>query len=146
MSALDKLNLVADTKQRHLPMIQVKRNKLSSRLWEQLMLAKGQVDGKPFVVTKFRSFTDRETGLRKQMEVPKRLKPWWFVSADGKVCFSVKYGSHVLELVKGKMSVQVDSAADLVKAIEQLKQAVEEGALDLQIERASKDLSKGFKS
>jgi anti-sigma28 factor (negative regulator of flagellin synthesis) len=44
------------------------------------------------------------------------------------------------------MSVQVDSAADLVKAIEQLKQAVEEGELDLQIERASKDLSKGFKS
>ena len=146
MSALDKLNLVADTKQRHLPMIQVKRNKLASRLWEQLMLAKGQVDGKPFVVTKFRSFTDRETGLRKQMEVPKRLKPWWFVNADGKVCFSVRYGSHVLELAKGKMSVQVDSAADLVKAIEQLKQAVEEGELDLQIERASKDLSKGFKS
>ena len=146
MSALDKLNLVADTKQRHLPMIQVKRNKLSSRLWEQLMLAKGQVDGKPFVVTKFRSFTDRETGIRKQMEVPKRLKPWWFVNADGKVCFSVRYGSHVLELAKGKMSVQVDSAADLVKAIEQLKQAAEEGELDLQIERASKDLSKGFKS
>ena len=146
MSALDKLNLVADTKQRHLPMIQVKRNKLASKLWEQLMLAKGQIDGTPFVVTKFRSFTDRETGIRKQMEVPKRLKPWWFVNTDGKVCFSVKYGSHVLELTKGKMSVQVDSAADLVKAIEQLKQAVEEGELDLQIERASKDLSKGFKS
>lgn len=146
MSALDKLNLVADTKQRHLPMIQVKRNKLANRLWEQLMLAKGQIDGKPFVVTKFRSFTDRETGLRKQMEVPKRLKPWWFVSADGKVCFSVRYGSHTLELAKGKMSVQVDSATDLVKAIEQLKTAVEEGALDVQIERASKHLSSGFKS
>ena len=146
MSALDKLNLVADTKQRHLPMIQVKRNKLSSRLWEQLMLAKGQVDGKPFVVTKFRSFTDRETGLRKQMGVPKRLKPWWFVNTDGKVCFSVRYGSHVLELAKGKMSVQVDSAADLVKAIEQLKQAVEEGELDMQIQHASKHLGSGFKS
>ena len=146
MSALDKLNLVADTKQRHLPMIQVKRNKLANRLWEQLMLAKGQMDGKPFVVTKFRSFTDRETGLRKQMEVPKRLKPWWFVSVDGKVCFSVKYGSQTLELVKGKMSVQVDSAADLVKAIEQLKLAVEAGELDGQIELAGKHLSSGFKS
>ncbi len=146
MSALDNLNLVADTKQRHLPMIQVKRNKLSSRLWEQLMLAKGQIDGKPFVVTKFRSFTDRETGLRKQMEVSKRLKPWWFVNADGKVCFSVKYGSHTLELAKGKMSVQVDSAADLVKAIEQIKKVVEEGGLDMQIQHASKHLGNGFKS
>lgn len=145
MSALDKLNLVADTKQRHLPMIQVKRNKLANRLWEQLMLAKGQMDGKPFVVTKFRSFTDRETGLRKQMEVPKRLKPWWFVSVDGKVCFSVKYGSQTLELAKGKMSVQVDSAADLVKAIEQIKLAVEAGELDGQIEHASVSLKGGFK-
>ncbi len=110
------------------------------------MLAKSQIDGAPFVVTKFRSFTDRETGIRKQMEVPKRLKPWWFVSGDGKVCFSVKYGSQILELAKGKMSVQVDSAADLVKAIEQLKKAVEEGALDSQIQQASKYLSSAFKS
>ena len=146
MSSLANLNLVADIKQRHMAVIQVRRNKLSSRLWEQLMLAKSQIDGTPFVVTKFRSFTDRETGLRKQMEVPKRLKPWWFVSSEGKVCFSVRYGSHILELAQGKMSVQVDSATDLVKAIEQLKQAVEEGALDLQIEQASKHLSSAFKS
>ncbi len=146
MSALANLNLVTDTKQRHMAVVQVRRNKLSSRLWEQLMLAKSQIDGAPFVVTRFRSFTDRETGLRKQMEVPKRLKPWWFVSEEGKVCFSVRYGSHILELAKGKMSVQVDSATDLVKAIEQLKQAVEEGALDPQIEQASKNLSGKFKS
>ena len=146
MNALENLNLVADIKQRHMAVIQVRRNKLSSRLWEQLMLAKSQIDGTPFVVTKFRSFTDRETGLRKQMEVPKRLKPWWFVSSDGKVCFSVRYGSHILELAQGKMSVQVDSATDLVKAIEQLKKAVEEGVLDVQIEKASKHLSSAFKS
>ena len=146
MSALANLNLVADIKQRHMAGIQVKRNKLSSRLWEQMMLAKSQIDGTPFVVTRFHSFTDRETGQRKQMEMPKRLKPWWFVSEEGKVCFSVRYGSHILELAKGKMSVQVDSAADLVKAIEQLKQAVEEGALDLQIQQASKNLSGKFKS
>ncbi len=146
MSALENLNLVADIKQRHMAVVQVRRNKLANRLWEQLMLAKSQIDGAPFVVTKFRSFTDRETGIRKQMEVPKRLKPWWFVSEEGKVCFSVRYGSHILELAKGKMSVQVDSAADLVKAIEQLKQAVEEGVLDAQIQQASKHLSSAFKS
>ncbi len=146
MSALANLNLVADIKQRHMAVIQVRRNKLSSRLWEQLMLAKSQIDGTPFVVTRFRSYTDRETGQRKQIEIPKRLKPWWFVSEEGKVCFSVKYGSQILELAKGKMSVQVDSAADLVKAIEQLKKAVEEGALDSQIQQASKHLSSAFKS
>ena len=40
----------------------------------------------------------------------------------------------------------MDSAADLVKTIEQLKKAVEEGVLDAQIEQASKHLSSTFKS
>lgn len=145
MSALDSLKLVADTKQRHLPAIQVKRNKLSAKLWEQMRLAQSQIDGSTFVVTKFRSFTDKETGLRKQKEVPKRIKPWWFVNNAGKVCFSVRYGSQVLELAEGKMSVQVDSGAELVKAFELLKKAVEEGELDVQLEKASKNLSNSFK-
>jgi len=145
MSTLDSLKLVADTRQRHLPAIQIKRNKLSAKLWEQMRLAQSQIDGHPFVVTKFRSFTDKETGLRKQKEVPKRLKPWWFVNNEGKVCFSVRYGSYTLELAEGKRSVQVDSGAELVKAFELLKKAVEAGELDDQIERASKSLSSSFK-
>ncbi len=146
MSTLDSLKLVADTKQRHLPAIQIKRNKLAAKLWEQMRLAQSQIDGIPFVVTKFRSFTDKETGLRKQKEVSKRLKPWWFVNDSGKVCFSVRYGSQTLELAKGKMSVQVDSGAELVKAFGLLKQAVEEGELDEQLDKASKSLSTGFKN
>ena len=145
MSTLDSLKLVADTKQRHLPAIQIKRHKLAAKLWEQMRLAQSQIDGIPFVVTKFRSFTDKETGLRKQKEVSKRLKPWWFVNDSGKVCFSVRYGSQTLELAKGKMSVQVDSGAELVKAFGLLKQAVEEGELDQQLEKASKSLSGSFK-
>lgn len=146
MSTLDSLKLVADIRQRHLPAIQIKRNKLSAKLWEQMRLAQSQIDGHPFVVTKFRSFTDKETGLRKQKEVPKRLKPWWFVNNEGKVCFSVRYGSYTLELAEGKRSVQVDSGAELVKAFELLKKAVEAGELDEQIEKASKSLSNSFKS
>jgi hypothetical protein len=145
MSTLDSLKLVADTRQRHLPAIQIKRNKLSAKLWEQMRLAQSQIDGHPFVVTKFRSFTDKETGLRKQKEVPKRLKPWWFVNNEGKVCFSVRYGSYTLELAEGKRSVQVNSGAELVKAFELLKKAVEAGELDEQIEKASKTLSSSFK-
>lgn len=145
MSQLDNLKLVAVSKPRHIPAVQMRRNKLSSKLWEQIELAKSQIDGTEFKVMKNRTFTDRESGLKKQLSVPKRLKPWWFVSEDGKVCVSIRYGSRTIELAKGKPSVEVGSAEDLVKALESIKAAVEAGELDAQIAKASTSLRSGFK-
>jgi hypothetical protein len=145
MSALGTLKLVAAKKPQHLPAIQLRRNKLSNKLWEQIQLAKSQITGQPFVVTRFRSVKDPESGLRKQIEMPKRIRPWWFVTESGKVCVSIRYGSWTLELAKGKPSVEVASASDLVIALETIKQAVEAGELDAQIETASAGLKSGFK-
>ncbi len=144
MSTLNNLKLTAEKKPQHIAPVQQRRNKLSHRLWEQIQLAKSQVDGTEFVVKKYRSFKDQETGLRKQIEVPKRIRPWWFVSANGKVCISIKYGTSVLELAKGKPSIEVDSPQDLIKALEAIKGAVEAGELDGQIEIASTNLRAGF--
>ncbi|MEI6470787.1 MAG: DUF6641 family protein [Betaproteobacteria bacterium] len=96
-------------------------------------------------MTKYKSIVDKETGLRKQVEMPKRIKPWWFQSEQGKVCVSVKYGSWTIELAKGKPSVEVGSAQDLIKTLETIKTAVEAGELDTQIETASASLRSGFK-
>ena len=145
MSALTALKLVALKKPVHQPAIVLRRNKLSSRLWEQIQLAKGQMSGTPFVLMKFRSIKDKETGIRKHVEVPKRIKPWWFQTEEGKVCVSIRYGSWIIELAKGKPSIQVDSGDDLVKALETVKIAVEAGDLDSQIELASSSLGSGFK-
>ena len=145
MSALGTLKLVAAKKPQHLPAIQLRRNKLSNKLWEQIQLAKSQITGQPFVVTRFRSVKDPESGLRKQIEMPKRIRPWWFVTESGKVCVSIRYGSWTLELAKGKPSVELASANDLVIALETIKQAVEAGELDAQIETASAGLKSGFK-
>lgn len=145
MSTLSTLKLVAVKKPSHMPAIVIRRNKLSSKLWEQIQLAKSQLDGTPFVVMKYRSMVDRETGLRKQVELPKRIKPWWFQSEQGKVCVSVRYGSWTIELAKGKPSVEVASAQDLIKTLETIKSAVEAGELDAQIETASASLRSGFK-
>jgi hypothetical protein len=144
MSVLSNLKLVDVKKPRNMPAIVVRRNKLSSKLWEQIQLAKSQLEGTPFVVTKFRSVKDRETGLVKQVEVPKRIKPWWFQSDEGKVCFSVRYGSWTIDLAKGKPSVEVESGEELVKALTTIKIAVEAGELDSQIEIASAKLRSGF--
>ena len=145
MSVLTALKLVALKKPVHQPAIVIRRNKLSSRLWEQIQLAKGQMSGTPFVLMKFRSIKDKETGVRKHVEVPKRIKPWWFQTEEGKVCVSIRYGSWIIELAKGKPSIQVDSGDDLVKALETVKIAVEAGDLDSQIELASSSLGSGFK-
>jgi len=144
MSQLSNLKLVAVKKPRNMPAIVIRRNKLSSKLWEQIQLAKSQLEGTQFVVTKFRSVKDRETGLIKQVEVPKRIKPWWFQSDEGKVCFSVRYGSWTIDIAKGKPSVEVESGEELVKALTTIKIAVEAGELDTQIEIASAKLRSGF--
>ncbi len=145
MSALETLKLTTAKKPTHIPAIVFRRNKLSRKLWEQIQLAKSQIDGTPFVVTKFKSIKDRETGLRRQVEVPKRIREWWFKNEQGKVCVSVKYGTKVIELAKGKHSVEVENAQSLVKALETIKSAVETGELDAQIELASGALKLGFK-
>ena len=145
MSTLSTLKLVATKKPQQMPSIQLHRNKLSSKLWEQIQLARSQINGQPFVVTRFRSVKDRDTGLRKQVEMPKRIRPWWFVTENGKVCVSIRYGSWTLELAKGKPSVEVASADELVVALETIKRAVEAGELDTQIETASAGLKSGFK-
>jgi hypothetical protein len=145
MSTLDGLKLSTAKKPAHISQVVFRRNKLSNKLWEQIQLAKSQMDGKPFVVLKHKSYKDAETGLKKQMEVPKRIKPWWFVADNGKVCFSVRYGSWTLELAKGKPSIEVADAGELIKALETVKLAVETGELDAQIETASASLRSGFK-
>ncbi|MCX7253682.1 MAG: hypothetical protein NTX83_05015 [Burkholderiales bacterium] len=127
MSTLDSLKLTTAKKPTHIPAIVFRRNKLSSRLWEQIQLAKSQIEGTTFVVKKFRSIKDRETGLRRQVEIPKRIREWWFRNDAGKVCVSVRYGTKVIELAKGKHSVEVENALALVKALETIKSAVEQG-------------------
>ena len=145
MTVISELKLVADKKHRQMPVIVVRRHKLAAKLWEQIQLAKSQINGTPFVIHKFRSVRDPESGVKKQVEVPKRIKPWWFQSEAGKVCIAIRYGSFTLELAKGMSSIEVASAADLIKTLEVIKTAVEAGELDFQIELASKHLRQNFK-
>jgi hypothetical protein len=145
MSTLDTLKLVAVKKPTHTPTVVIRRNKLASKVWEQLQLAKSQIEGTKFEVKKYRSYTDKESGLRKQVEVSKRIREWWFRNEQGKVCVAIKYGTRVLELAKGRHSIEVANSNDLIKALELVKQAVELGELDTQLEQASGSVRKGFR-
>jgi len=144
MSTLDTLKLVAVKKPTHTPTVVIRRQKLASKVWEQLQLAKSQIEGTKFEVKKYRSYTDKESGLRKQVEVSKRIREWWFRNEQGKVCVAIKYGTRVLELAKGKHSIEVNSADELIKVLELVKQAVELGELDQQLEQASGSVRMSF--
>lgn len=129
-----------------MPVIQVRRNKLVKRLWEQMKVAQAQAAGIQFVPIKFRTTADPDTGMRKQVEVTKRVKQWWFVAESGKLVLNIRYGVRVFDLVKGKSAIEMVTAADLVPTLELIKLAAKPGELDAQIEAAAVKLSDVFAS
>ncbi len=144
MATLASLKLSGAVKPTHVPAVQLRRNKLAKRLWEQIELARAQQAGTTFAPTRLRSVRDTETGIRRQVETNKRVKPWWFTADNGKLAVSVRYGTKLLELAKGKWAVEVGAEKELVPVLEVLKTAVLDGELDAAIETASNKLRCAF--
>ena len=109
-----------------------------------LELAKAEQSGTTFAPVKLRSYTDKDTGVRKQVETNKRVKPWWFTADNGKLALSVRFGPKVLELAKGKYAVEVADKSEIVNVLEVVRTAVENGELDAAIDNAAKKLRDGF--
>ena len=137
MSALNTLKLVSAKRPQTAAPIVLRRNKLSNQLHEQIELARCQADGKTYAPTRVRSIKDKLTGERKLVEAVKRVKQWWFVADTGRVCLQVRYGTRMLELAKGKNSIEVGTVADLLSVLATVKKCVEAGELDAQIDSAS---------
>jgi len=144
VSALTALKLTAAKKPSQLAPIVQQRNKLAKRIWEQIELAKAQASGSTFTSKRLRSVRDID-GVRKTIEVAKRVKQWWFVADNGKLCLSIRYGSKLLELSKGKSAVELANGDELIRTLEIIQSAVMSGELDAQIESASGSLRAGFK-
>jgi hypothetical protein len=143
MATLASLKLVAAKKPSNLPPVVHRRNKLSAKVVEQILLARAQNEGTVFAPTRTKTVTNAE-GQRVQLTQPKRVKPWWFVAESGKCCIAIRYGSKVLELAKGKTAIEVASASALIDALEAVNAAVIAGELDGQIEAASGQLRSAF--
>jgi capsid portal protein len=144
MTTFSALKLTATKKPTQVPQVLQRRNKLAKRLWEQIELAKAEQSGTSFLVSKYRSYTDKESGLRKQIETNKRLKSWVFVGDNDKLAIAVRYGAKVLELAKGKYAVEISNKEDIVPTLQIIKTAVESGELDNAIDYAANKLRSGF--
>ena len=137
MSAFSGLKLVAAKRPQTAAPAVVRRAKLAGQITEQMELARASAAGTTYAPMRVRSVLDKATGLRSSVEHAKRVKQWWFTADTGRVCLQVRYGTRVLELAKGKNSIDVGSTAELLSALEVVKRAVEAGELDTHIEAAS---------
>ena len=143
MSALATLKLsTAKKSQAMTPAVQ-RRSKLSKKLWEQIELAKATSAGGTFVLRRFKNVRDAD-GTSRSVELPKKVRQWWWTADNGKLALNVRYGSRLIELSKGKSTVEIASPEDLVPTLELIKRAVEAGELDAQIEAAGIKLREGF--
>jgi len=144
MSTFSTLKLTAAQKPTQIAPVVLRRNKLAKRIWEQQELLKAQQAGAHFAPVKFRTVKDTETGVRKQVETTKRVKAWWFTADNGKLAVSLRYGTRVLELAKGKYAIEVASERELGNVLELARTAVLNGELDTAIDNAANKLRDGF--
>lgn len=143
MSVLAGLKLVAAKPQSVIDPIQLRRNKLVTKLEEQIALAQAQAEGQSYVPMRSKRIKDGD-GNVSVVQVPKRVKAWYWAADGGKVCVAVRYGNKLLELGKGKTAVETQPE-QLVNTLGKLRDAAAAGELDAQVEAASAGVRRGFK-
>jgi hypothetical protein len=144
MSTLSNLKLISSQRKKAGTPTEARRKKLTSKLYEQIQLAKALRDGGQYAPLKMRTIRDKETGAKQRVEVAKIIKPWWW-DENGKICVMIHYGAKVLELENGLNAVEVDDLSALVATLELIKSAADKGELDEQIDSVSQMVRAGFK-
>ena len=117
--------------------VTLKRSKFISRVSEQLEIANHLMKGEQIPFTNFHD----PVSLKK----PRKASPWWWTDKDGKYLMTLKYGSKVIELAKGKPAVQAETLDQIIEVLKSLKLATSNGELDLQLTQASELIRKKFK-
>ena len=143
MTFIAKFKLVASKRERNLSPIVVRRNKLASKIEEQLQLATAQKEGRLYAPKRIKNVTN-DAGERVAIETTKRVKEWFWTTPANKINLSVRYGSKTLELAKGKNAIELSAGEELLSTLSMLKDAVIAGELDDAITNASDNLRAGF--
>jgi hypothetical protein len=144
MSFIAKLKLVSSKRERNLSPIILRRQKLATKIEEQLMYATAQKEGRLYAPTRIKNVTN-EAGERVAVESAKRIKEWFWTTPSNKINLSVRYGSKTLVLNgKGANAIELATQDELIETLAVLQQAVISGELDEAINNASDKLRAGF--
>ena len=144
MTTLNGLKLTAAQKPTQMTSVEQRRNKLAKRLWEQIELAKAVAAGGQYSKRRFKTFKGAD-GSRASVEVETVVRQWWWAQANGRLALSVRYGTRVIALTPKSNAVECADLTELTAALTTIRQAVDAGELDSQIEVASATLRDGFK-
>lgn len=143
MSFIAKLKLVSSKRELNLSPILMRRQKLASKIEEQIELARCQKNGTLYAPKRLKSVKN-EAGERVVVETTKRVKEWFWTTPNNKINLSIRYGSKTLELAKGKNAIEINSQDELIETLALLQQVVIGGELDEAITNASEKLKAGF--
>ena len=140
---LSSLKITNVTRQIKTDTVEFRRTKLIKKIEEQISLATAQKNGELFTVKRLKNVKDEASGTTSQIEVSKRINAWFWTD-NNKTFVQIKYGTRVLELQKGKNTIETASADDLLKTLGIVKTAVASGELDSVIEAASVKVRERF--
>lgn len=131
MTALTSLKLVTSKKHQTVSPIVHRRNKLISKVHQQLELCEAQQAGNIYAPKRLKTFVNKQTGERMTTEVVKRVKEWFWIGDNGKINLAVKYGAKTLPLnKKGANAIELASGDELIATLKTLKQVIANGELD----------------
>lgn len=118
-----------------------KREKLITKLNQQLAMAQSHVAGETYTVYKEKWQKNAETGQQEKIQIPKKVSPWYYLR-NNQYFFEVRYGNKPLELSKGNHAIEVGEQENLVPTIETVIEAVVAGELDPLLDKVTSHLSK----
>ena len=140
---LSSLKITNVTRQIKTDTVEFRRTKLIKKIEEQISLATAQKNGELFTVKRLKNVKDEASGTTSQIEVSKRINAWFWTD-NNKTYLQIKYGTKVLELQKGKNTIETASHDDLVKTLFLVRTIVTSGELDAVIEDASVKVRERF--
>ena len=145
MSTLNTLKLVASKKHATVSPIVHRRNKLVSKLHEQIEMCEAKKAGQNYAPKKLKTFTNKQTGERMTAEVTKRVKEWFWINDAGKINLAIKYGAKTLSLnKKGANAIELATGEELINTLKSIKVAVLNGELDDAITEVSNATKAAF--
>jgi hypothetical protein len=134
---LSTLKLVSATRATHISPVMQRRQKLIAKIDEQIEMAQAAANGTEFKPTKFKNIVNAE-GVTEYKQVAKKVRAWYWKNDAGKWNLVVRYGARIIELSKGKNSIELLSEADVIPTLELLKTIISNGELDDAITAVSK--------
>jgi hypothetical protein len=145
MSTLNTLKLVASKKHTTVSPVIHRRNKLVSKLHEQIEMCEAKKAGQNYAPKKLKTFTNKQTGERMTAEVTKRVKEWFWINDAGKINLAIKYGAKTLSLnKKGANAIELATGDELINTLKSIKVAVLNGELDDAITEVSNATKAAF--